>query len=96
MVSRNRLNRDVILILLHKGATCPRQRLCLLQKDADLNKLVIERLSQSWTPEQISYALKDGNENGLCTIAFEAIYSFIYRASQETQKLLEISHPPSS
>jgi len=52
-----------------------------------LNKYVIERLSEGWVPEQVSSALKKVNEKGLCTIAFETIYSLVYRASQKTQKL---------
>ena len=78
----------VILLLLHNGAIWSTAKgLCLLEKDADLNKFLIERLSEGWTPEQISGWLKEGNEKGLCAIAFETIYRFIYRASQKTQKL---------
>lgn len=87
-ISRNRLASGGYSPLVAQGRYLQhRQRLCLLEKDADLNKYVIERLSEGWTPEQISGWLKEGFEKGLCAIAFETIYSFIYRASQKTQKL---------
>lgn len=52
-----------------------------------MNKFVVERLSEGWTPAQISGWLKEGNEKGLCTIAFETIYSLVYRTLRKTQKL---------
>lgn len=87
-INRNRLKSGSYSPLVAEGRYMKhRQRLCLLEKNSVLNTFVIERLSEGWSPEQISGWLKKGNEKGLCAIAFETIYNFIYRASQKTQKL---------
>jgi len=87
-ISRNRLTSGGYSPLIAQRCYLEhRQRLCLLKKDAGLNKYVIERLSEGWAPEPISSSLKKVNKKGLCAIAFEKIYSFIYCASQKTQKL---------
>lgn len=70
-INRNRLTRgDYSPLIAQRLYLEHRLRLCLLEKDTDLNKFVIERLSEGWTPEQISGWLKEGNEKGLCAIAF--------------------------
>ena len=87
-INRNRVTRGGYSSLIAQRRYLEhRLRLCLLEKDADLNNFVIERLSEGWTLEQISGWLKEGNEKGLCTIAFETIYSLVYRTLQKTQKL---------
>jgi hypothetical protein len=40
----------------------PRERLALLERDEQLERFVIDRLNEGWTPEQIAGWLKAGNE----------------------------------
>ncbi len=46
-----------------------------------------DRLAEGWSPEQISGWLKSGAEPGLCALAMETIYAFIYRARQKAEEL---------
>ena len=48
---------------------------------------VRDRLAEGWSPEQISGWLKSGAEPGLCALAMETIYAFIYRARQKAEEL---------
>lgn len=64
-----------------------RQRPARLERDAMLATFVRQRLSEGWSPQQISGWLRAGNEPGLGAIAMETIYSFIYRAEQKTEEL---------
>ncbi|MFS1808962.1 transposase, partial [Bacillus anthracis] len=52
-----------------------RQRHNLIEKDERLCTFVINRLSEGWSPEQISGWLKSGNEKGLHGMATETIYA---------------------
>ena len=53
---------------------------------ADLRSFVVERLSESWTPEQIAGWLRRGAER-LQTISHETIYAWIYGRSRRREKL---------
>jgi IS30 family transposase len=64
-----------------------RQRSAVLEEDEKRRQFVVDRLSEGWSPEQISGWLKSGAEPGLAAIATETIYAFIYRASQAGEKL---------
>ena len=64
-----------------------RQRPAILEQDAKLANFVRQRLSEAWSPEQISGWLQSGAEPGLCAIATETIYAFIYRAGQKAEQL---------
>lgn len=64
-----------------------RQRPARLERDAMLATFVRQRLSEGWSPQQISGWLRAGNERGLGAIAMETIYSFIYRAEQKAEEL---------
>lgn len=64
-----------------------RQRQAILERDVDLKRFVLDRLAESWTPEQISGWLRRGIEVGLRTVSTETIYAFIFRAGQKAEKL---------
>lgn len=64
-----------------------RQRAAILERDFELKRFVLDRLAESWTPEQISGWLKRGIEIGLRTVSPETIYAFIFRAGQKAEKL---------
>jgi transposase, IS30 family len=64
-----------------------RQRLSILERDEVLGGFVIQRLSEGWSPEQISGWLKTGAEPGLRSVCMETIYTFIYRVDQKAQAL---------
>ena len=63
-----------------------RQRPSLLEKDAALQLYVTQRLSEGWTPEQISGRLRKGIDR-LTPISFETIYAWIYSAARKADKL---------
>jgi IS30 family transposase len=64
-----------------------RQRNAILERDKRLARFVRDRLAEGWSPEQISGWLKSGAEPGLCALAMETIYAFIYRARQKAEEL---------
>ncbi len=64
-----------------------RQRNAVLERDERLARFVRDRLAEGWSPEQISGWLKSGAEPGLCALAMETIYAFIYRARQKAEEL---------
>lgn len=64
-----------------------RQRPAVLEQDAKLATFVRQRLSECWSPQQISGWLRSGAEPGLCAVATETIYTFIYRAGQKVEEL---------
>ena len=85
---RNRLDSGRYSASVADGAYMERrQRPALLEQDAELATFVRQRLSEAWSPQQISGWLRSGAEPGLCAMAMETIYSFIYRASQKTEEL---------
>jgi len=63
------------------------ERSAVLEEDDKLRQFVCARLSEGWSPEQISGWLKSGAEPGLRPLATETIYAFIYRASQKAERL---------
>ncbi len=67
-----------------------RERLALLERDERLERFVVDRLAEGWSPEQIAGWLKAGNEPGLRRLGTETIYSFIYRARQKVEKLWKL------
>jgi IS30 family transposase len=67
-----------------------RQREAILEQDEKLERFVINRLTEGWTPEQISGWLKRGEEKNLRGLGTETIYRFIYRASQKAEKLWKL------
>jgi IS30 family transposase len=64
-----------------------RQRPATLERDSRLATFVRQRLSEGWSPQQISGWLRSGAEPGLCAVAMETIYAFIYRARQKAEAL---------
>ena len=64
-----------------------RQRPAMLEQDARLANFVRQRLSEAWSPQQISGWLQSGAEPGLSGIAAETVYAFIYRAAQKAEQL---------
>ena len=64
-----------------------RQREAILERDVELKRFVLDRLSENWTPEQISGWLKRGLEVGLTAVSTETIYAFIFRSAQKAEKL---------
>jgi IS30 family transposase len=64
-----------------------RQRLALLERDKRLAGFVRDRLTEGWSPQQISGWLQSGAELGLRAIAMETIYAFLYRAGQKVEQL---------
>ncbi len=64
-----------------------RQRPALLERDRRLAGFVRDRLTEGWSPQQISGWLQSGAEKGLRAIAMETIYAFLYRAGQKAEQL---------
>lgn len=64
-----------------------RQRPALLERDRRLAGFVRDRLTEGWSPQQISGWLQSGAEKGLLAVAMETIYAFIYRAGQKAEQL---------
>lgn len=64
-----------------------RQRAAALETDLTLAGYVMARQSEGWTPEQIAGRLRLGIESGLRAVCTEAIYGWIYRAGQKTERL---------
>jgi len=64
-----------------------RRRDAVLERDARLRQLVVDRLAEGWSPEQIAGWLKAGNEPKLRALVTETIYSFIYRTAQRAEEL---------
>ena len=85
---RNALDSGVYSARIADGAyMARRQRDAVLDRDERLARFVRQRLSEGWSPQQISGWLRSGAEPGLCAIAMETIYSFIYRAGQKADEL---------
>ena len=64
-----------------------RQRSGVLERDKRLAGFVRDRLTEAWSPQQISGWLRSGAESGLRAVAMETIYAFIYRAGQKAEQL---------
>jgi IS30 family transposase len=85
---RNALDNGRYSAVVADGAYMERrQRQATLERDANLAAFVRQRLSEAWSPEQISGWLQSGAEPGLRAIAAETIYAFIYRAGQKAEQL---------
>ena len=66
------------------------RRLALLERDERLQRFVVDRLTEGWSPEQIAGWLKAGNEPGLRGLGTETIYRFVYRTRQKSEKLWKL------
>ena len=64
-----------------------RQREAALERDARLARFVRDRLTEGWSPQQISGWLRSGAEPGLRAVCMETVYAFIYRAAQKAEEL---------
>jgi len=64
-----------------------RQRPALLECDKRLAGFVRDRLTEGWSPQQISGWLQSGAEVGLRAVAMETIYAFLHRAGQKAEQL---------
>ena len=64
-----------------------RQRPALLERDKRLARFVRDRLTEGWSPQQISGWLQSGAELGLRAVAMETIYAFLYRDGQKAEQL---------
>ena len=67
-----------------------RERAALLERDERLERFVVDRLTEGWSPEQIAGWLKADNEPGLRGLGTETIYRFIYGARQRPAKLWKL------
>lgn len=67
-----------------------REREALIEKDEKLERFVIDRLTEGWTPEQIAGWLQRGEEKELRRLGTETIYRFIHRARQRSAKLWKL------
>ena len=54
-----------------------------LERNNDLREIVLSRLKQGWSPEQVAGRL--ALENGRCIISHETIYRFIYAQLARSQ-----------
>jgi IS30 family transposase len=98
--SSSTINRELARNRLPSGGYQPsfaegsylarRERLALLERDERLERFVVDRLAEGWSPEQIAGWLKAGNEPGLRGLGTETIYRFIYRARQKVEKLWKL------
>ncbi len=85
---RNALDSGGYSAVIVDGAYMERrQRSATLEQDVKLSLFVRQRLSEGWSPQQISGWLRSGAEVGLRAVAMETIYSFIYRAGQKSEEL---------
>jgi len=90
-LSRNRLPSGGYQPSFAEGSyLARRERLALLERDERLERFVIDRLNEGWSPEQIAGWLKAGNEPGLRGLGTETIYRFVYRARQKLEKLWKL------
>jgi len=69
------------------GYLLARQRCSLLQTSQRLQEFVFQRLSEAWSPQQISGWLRNGVERGLTYVNTESIYAWIYSAEMKSQEL---------
>ena len=67
-----------------------REREALIEKDERLERFVVDRLTEGWTPEQIAGWLKRGEEKDLRGLGTETIYRYIHRARQKAAKLWKL------
>lgn len=98
--SSSTINRELARNRLPAGGYQPRfaegsylarrERAALLERDERLERYVVDRLTEGWSPEQIAGWLKTGNEPGLRGLGTETIYRFIYRARQKLEKLWKL------
>jgi IS30 family transposase len=90
-LSRNRLPLGGYRPTFAEGAyRMRREREAILEKDEKLERFVVDRLSEGWTPEQIAGWLKRGEEKGLRGLGTETIYRFIHRPRQRSAKLWKL------
>ncbi len=71
----------------HGGYHLRRERLCKLEIDEELQAYVLARLSEGWSPQQVSGRLRLGLEKNLGLISTEAIYSWLYSGCRKGEKL---------
>ena len=70
------------------GAYLERQKHdSILETNSRLRQFVVERLSEGWSPEQISGRLKSRAEAKLRPLGTKTIYAFVYRALQKAIEL---------
>ena len=75
----------------HKRYVARRQRPCFLDQDLDLQRYVLERLYEGFTPELISLRLKRmGNIEQIKYVNHESIYRWLYQPNQKKQKLYNL------
>lgn len=87
-IKRNALDSGRYAAHVADGAyMARRQRPALLERDRRLAGFVRDRLTEGWSPQQISGWLQSGAESGLRAAAMETIYAFIYRAGQKSEQL---------
>lgn len=98
--SQSAISRELARNLLPSGAYKPtfaegaylarREREALLEKDEQLERFVVDRLTEGWTPEQIAGWLKRGAEKNLRGLGTETIYRYIHRTRQKAAKLWKL------
>lgn len=71
----------------HGGYLMARQRQSILETCIRLKDFVIQRLTEAWSPEQISGWLRGGHERGLPYVGTETIYSWIYSDDLKAEAL---------
>ena len=99
-IKRNALDSGRYAAHVADGAyMARRQRSALLERDKRLARFVRDRLTEGWSPQQISGWLQSGAELGLRTVAMgearaplvratgRTIYAFLYRDGQKAEQL---------
>jgi IS30 family transposase len=90
-LARNRLPSGGYKPTFAEGAYLSRrERRALIEKDQMLERFVVDRLTEGWTPEQISGWLKRGEEKSLRGLGTETIYRYIHRSRQKAAKLWKL------
>src|SRR3954468_22190716 len=88
---RNALPRGGYLPVHAEGCYRERwQRQAVLERDAELGRVVRERLLEGWTPERIAGWLKRGEERGLRPVSCETVHAFLHRAGQKGERLWKL------
>jgi IS30 family transposase len=87
-VRRNALDSGRYSAHIADGAyMARRQRDAVLERDERLARFVRDRLTEGWSPQQISGWLRSGAEPGLRAVCMETLYAYVYRARQKAEEL---------
>lgn len=83
-VRRNALDSGRYSAHIADGAyMARRQRDAVLERDERLARFVRDRLTEGWSPQQISGWLRSDAEPGLRAVCMETLYAFVYASWQK-------------